>query len=232
VADLIYEGSVKNIYEEIPASAERFGIGSMRFEGDPFSVFDYGEMPWQIDGKGEDLYLESLRFFRVLEDEGIPTHFTGDMGNREIGIFLARMLEYYEIIPGKSVIYRIPIECVYSMVVTPVSSLHGRLRSDEANPADYGLDHVPAIDEVVVLPATRTTYSTKIETTDVYKSLEEMAGLAGLVGNEAGRLDALTIAGAAALARDAEETGLILGDGKFEFVIDFCINFMTADMLI
>ncbi|MBI5347389.1 MAG: hypothetical protein HZB66_02160 [Candidatus Aenigmarchaeota archaeon] len=225
----IYAGSVKDIWQTVPATEKRFGQGYMRYEGDPFSVFDYGEMPWQIEGKGEILCKESGVFFNVLEDAGIPTHFREDRNTREIGIHLARMLDYDKIVPGETIIYRIPIECVFTKVVTPVSSLHGRLRSGRANLEDYGLDHVPERDEVIVLPDIRTSYSTKIETTDVYKSLEEMTELAGLVGNEAERLDQLTRACAEALIADATKIGLFLADGKFEFIMGPGRNLIVGD---
>lgn len=225
----VYKGSVKNVIEGIPATAERFGRGVMHYEGDPFSVFDYGKMPWTIEGKGEDLYKETLHFFDVLEKESIPTHFLNNIGSRMIGIHLARMLEYDEIEPGKTIIYRVPIECVFSKVVTPVASLHKRLMNGKAKPEDYGLTGAPEAGETVILPEVKTSYSTKIETTDVYKGLKEMAELAGLVGNEAERLDELTIAAANALFRDAEKTSLMLADGKFEFVMGPGRNLIVAD---
>lgn len=227
---LLYTGSVKEIFEVEPPTETRFGKGYMRFGSDGLSVFDYGTLPWEIEGKGEDLYLTSLRFFSVLEGKGIPTHFSEDRGNREIGIHLARMLGYDGIEPGKTGIYRIPIECVFSRVVTPVSSLHGRLRKGEAKPEDYGLDHVPARGEVLRLPGLRTTFSTKIEAGgDVYKSLDDLARVAGLVGNESQRLQDLTLAAAEALEEDAADSGLILADGKFEFVMGPGRNLLVAD---
>ncbi len=228
---LIYTGSVKNIHQSEPATERRFGRGYMNFEGDPFSIFDYGRMPWEISGKGEHLWRETKRFRDVLEKAGIPTHFTQeDMGKRKIGIRLARMLKYDEIKPGETEIYRIPIECVFSKVVTPVSSLHGRLRRGEADPKKYGLSRAPKEGEVVELPQIGTSYSTKIETTDVYKGLAEMAKLSGLVANEPERLDALTIVCAQELIDDAADVGLIIGDGKFEFIIGPGRNFSVADI--
>jgi phosphoribosylaminoimidazole-succinocarboxamide synthase len=220
---------VKNIHQDVAPTETRFGRGFMHYDGDPFSVFDYGKMNWTIDGKGEDLYKETLKFFEVLEAEGIPTHFTEDLGPRKIGILLAHMLEYDDIEAGESIIYRIPIECVFSKIVTPVASLHRRLMAGTANIADYGLTKKPEPGETVILPDIKTSYSTKIETTDVYKGLAAMAKLAGLVGNEPERLDQSVIAAAEALFRDAEETGLLLADGKFEYVMGPGRNLIIAD---
>jgi phosphoribosylaminoimidazole-succinocarboxamide synthase len=220
---------VKDVYQEKAATDKRFGSGFMLFGGDHFSVFDFGKMPWEIAGHGDALYRETLRFFQVLEAEGIPTHFTGDRGERKAGIRLARMLGYNDIKPGESIIYRIPIECIFTHVLTPVASLHKRLRTGKADPAKYGLSKAPEKGETVVLPTLGTTYSTKIETKDVYKDLEAMAKLAGLVGNEAGRLDALTLAAAEALIRDSENTGFVVADGKFEYVMGPGRNIIAAD---
>lgn len=228
----IYTGSVKDVHEEVPATAMWFGRGFMYFEGDPFSVFDYGKLPWHIKGKGEGLWKVTKRFCTVLESNGIPTHFQGDPDSwepRKVPILLARMLGYSDIKAGETIVYRVPIECVYSKVVTPVASLHKRLMTGKAKPEDYGLERAPERGETVILPEVETSYSTKIETTDVYKGLAAMAELAGLVGNEPQRLDALTIAAADALFGDAEDTGLILADGKFEYVMGPGRNLIVAD---
>ncbi len=236
MAKFLYKGSVKDIYEIAPATALKFGEGYMHFREHPqfpgegaFSVFDYGEMPWGIEGKHTDLYKETLRFQKVLEDAGIETHFAEDMGDNKIGIKLARMLDYAEIEPGKSIIYRIPIECIFSHAVTPVASLHGRLRRGERNPKDYGLERAPEAGETVILPEIGTSYSTKIETTDIYKGLDAMAKLAGLVGDEKIKLNDMTLKAAKALIDDSRQVGITLADGKFEFVMGPDRNFMVCD---
>jgi phosphoribosylaminoimidazole-succinocarboxamide synthase len=238
MAELLYKGSVKDIYQITPATATEFGQGYMFFRPHKdfpgcgaFSVFDYGEMPWGIKGKHDDLYKETLRFKEVLEDAGMETHFTHDMGDNKIGIKLARMLGYDEIKAegGKGIMYRIPIECVFSHAVTPVASLHKRLMKGERDPKDYGLKRTPEAGETVILPEIGTSYSTKIETTDVYKGLDSMAELAGLVGDEKVRLNDLTIKAAKTLIRDAGQVGITLADGKFEFVMGPNRNFMVAD---
>jgi len=232
LGNVIYRGSVKNIEQYRPPTENHFGSGSMHFHSDGYSIFDYGTMPWEIPRKGEDLCATTHEFARILDDNGLPSHFTGAAteGDRKIGIHLARMLGYDEIKPGESIIYRIPIECIFSSIVTPVSSLHRRLRNGKAEPGDYGLDHVPERDEVVTLPETRATFSTKIEEGgDVYRTLEEMATVSGLVGNEGERLKELTLAGAEALFEACDRTDLRLADGKFEFVMGPGRNLLFAD---
>ena len=227
---IIYRGSVKNIEGYAPSTATRFGKGSMHFHSDGYSIFDYGTMPWKIPGKGRHLYETSLKFFEILKKHGLPSHFSEDLGNKKIGIHLARMLNYDAIVPGETTINRVPMECIFSRTVTPVSSLHGRLRSGKAKPEDYGLDHVPKRDEVITLPQTRATFSTKIEEGgDVYKSLEEMARVSVLVGNEAARLQNLTLEGAEILFEEADKTRIHLADGKFEYVMGPGRNLLFGD---
>jgi phosphoribosylaminoimidazole-succinocarboxamide synthase len=217
----IYRGSVKDIKQVISASDTAFGTGWMEFRDDgSYSIFDYGTMPWGIQGKGGWLYRTSLEFFRVLEEEGMETHYIADLGDRKIKIQLARMPQSYgEIVPGETVVYRVPIECIYSRVVTPVSSFHKRLRSGRAKPEDFGLARPPERGETIILPETRTTFSTKIEAVDVYKDLATLAGMGGLIGDEPEQLRALTVKGGEALMRYGDERGVVVADGKLEFLL-------------
>lgn len=232
MAKLLYTGKVKRILEEIPATATQFGLGYMDMGRSVFSVFDYGEkqpMPFEIKGKNKALYREAIRMFDVLGKAGIRTHFIEGMGNCKIKIRLARMLGYDEIETGKTVVYRLPIECVFSKVISPPASAHGRLRRREESPEKYGADHVPERDEFLVLPEIATSFSTKIEAADVYKDLESLARAAGLVGNEHSELKRLTIAAGELLIKDAEEVGLLIADGKFEFLLGPGRDFYVGD---
>ena len=52
------------------------GIGKFHFS-DRYSVFDWGEMPDQIEGKGAALCLMGAYCFERLEEKGIRTHYRG-----------------------------------------------------------------------------------------------------------------------------------------------------------
>lgn len=59
---LLYRGSVKNVRGEVSAD-------SLLFEfSDRYSVFDWGEMPDQLDGKGTALAIMGKSFFEYLEN--------------------------------------------------------------------------------------------------------------------------------------------------------------------
>lgn len=69
-------GSVKDLEIIKPAYEDQPGIGRFEFS-DRYSVFDWGEMPDQIEGKGRALAVMSAFNFEKLEDAGIRTHYDG-----------------------------------------------------------------------------------------------------------------------------------------------------------
>ncbi|MEM2030369.1 MAG: phosphoribosylaminoimidazolesuccinocarboxamide synthase, partial [Archaeoglobaceae archaeon] len=64
-------GSVKDMIVLKNPNGE-LGEGVFEFSN-RYSVFDYGEMPDKIDGKGASLCLISAFFFERLEEKGIKT---------------------------------------------------------------------------------------------------------------------------------------------------------------
>jgi phosphoribosylaminoimidazole-succinocarboxamide synthase len=69
-------GSVKDL-EVIKKPTQGYvGIGRFHFS-DRYSVFDWGEMPDQIEGKGAALCLMGSYCFEKLEERGIKTHYRG-----------------------------------------------------------------------------------------------------------------------------------------------------------
>ena len=104
--------------------------------------------------------------------------------------------------------------------ITPVSSLNRRLRAGKERPEDYGLDRLPERGETIELPNIRTTFSTKIEQTDIYMPLEELARRAGLVDNEHEKLKWLTARVGEAVINHGNRYGIDVADGKIEFMLD------------
>jgi len=66
-AKLVYRGSVKNVYELKPPTRKKSGVAVFEFTDD-YSVFDYGKMPDQIDGKGQSLALMTAAIFEQIEN--------------------------------------------------------------------------------------------------------------------------------------------------------------------
>lgn len=69
-------GSVKDLTIIKPAYENQPGVGRFRFS-DRYSVFDWGEMPDQIEGKGRALATMAAFNFEGLEKDEIKTHYRG-----------------------------------------------------------------------------------------------------------------------------------------------------------
>jgi phosphoribosylaminoimidazole-succinocarboxamide synthase len=221
---LVKHGKVKDFYlfpgrEPTP---QAFGLGYQEWPDDFFSLFDYGRFPQKIPGKAEAMYRETVHFFDLLKKEGVPNHLVEDMGGRRIKVLAARIPPDYDWIePGKTATYLIPVEVVFSQWVTPVASLHKRLRGGVEKPEKYGLAGVPNKGETVVLKEPKVSRSTKIEATDKYEAevKQDLLKVAGLVGDEPKKLNAMTLQVYDVIKKDAEGSGLVIADGKLEFIM-------------
>src|SRR4030066_1047515 len=69
-------GSVKDLAVIRKPSRNSMGIGGFHFS-DRYSVFDWGEMPDKIEGKGAALCLMGAYCFEKLEEKNIKTHYRG-----------------------------------------------------------------------------------------------------------------------------------------------------------
>jgi len=69
-------GSVKDLLVTEPAYEDRAGAGTFVFS-DRYSVFDWGEMPDHIAGKGRALAVMAAYNFEELERRGLRTHYRG-----------------------------------------------------------------------------------------------------------------------------------------------------------
>jgi phosphoribosylaminoimidazole-succinocarboxamide synthase len=231
---LIKHGKVKDFYlfRGMEPTQEAFGSGYQTWPDDFYSLFDYGRFPQKIPGKAGAMYKETVHFFDLLEDAGIPHHMIEDMSNIKIKVLVARIPPSYDWIePGKTATYLIPVEVVFSQWVTPVASLHERLRKGTEDPAKYGLKHPPERGETVVLKEPKITLSTKIETTDKYEAeiKKDLLKTVGLVGNEPESLKHRTLQIYRLIQKDVEDTGLIVADGKLEYALSPHRNLYAVD---
>ena len=69
-------GSVKDLEIVNKPTPKTIGIGRFHFS-DRYSVFDWGEMPDLIEGKGEALCMMGTYCFERLEEKGVKTHYRG-----------------------------------------------------------------------------------------------------------------------------------------------------------
>ncbi len=69
-------GSVKDLFVTEPAYEDRPGVGTFVFS-ERYSVFDWGEMPDHLPGKGRALAVMAAYNFEELERRGLRTHYRG-----------------------------------------------------------------------------------------------------------------------------------------------------------
>ena len=223
--------SVKDLRVESAPARDALGRGVFEFS-DRYSVFDWGEMPDLIPGKGASLCTMGAFNFELLETEGVPTHYEGVRTPDEETVDLAdapeaptemvvgltqvpdlpfREGEYdydqYHEAAGEN--YLVPLEVVFRNSVPVGSSLRSRF-----DPTDVGLDAGEWPDEPVDLPDTVVEFSTKYEEQDRYLSKREADRIAGSA--DVAELDALARRVNEVVTERAAETGFVHEDGKIE----------------
>ena len=223
--------SVKEFRIEEPATNTELGRGAFVFT-DAYSVFDWGQMPDPIPGKGASLCAMGAFNFERLETAGIPTHYRGVVENghhhpsleavesppREMAIDLTqvpdlphvgRTYDYdaYHEAAGEN--YLIPLEIVFRNRVPVGSSLRTRI-----DPVDVGLDRADWPDRAVDLPDPIVEFSTKYEEQDRYLDREEADAIAGHAAIE----DLVVLAREvnALLTERAATADMVHEDGKIE----------------
>jgi phosphoribosylaminoimidazole-succinocarboxamide synthase len=248
-------GSVKDLEVIINPTPEAMGIGRFRFS-DRYSVFDWGEMPDTIPGKGAALCLMGAYCFERLEKKGIRTHYKGliDLNGKTVPfkqinqptntmevnvvnvyrpeIFAASdgKLEYdYSIYTPKLKNCLIPLEIIYRNSLPEGSSVFRRLKQGKIKPEDLGLDHYPQPGERLTKPI--FDVSTKLEQTDRYLTWGEAKKVAGLTDQEVEEIKKVLGEVNELITEIAARAGLVNEDGKIELVFDDHRRLMVADVL-
>ncbi|MFW5974130.1 MAG: phosphoribosylaminoimidazolesuccinocarboxamide synthase [Natrialbaceae archaeon] len=225
--------SVKSVRVDREPTSAALGRGAFLFS-DAYSVFDWGEMPDTIPGKGAALCTMGAANFEHLEHQGVPTHYLGvgpdavpladalEAGEAptEMAIQIARVPElpfvdgsydYRAFHDAAGERFVVPLEIVFRRTVPPGSSLRSRTA-----PADHGLDLEDWPAETVPLPEPVVEFSTKYEKQDRYLDRSEADRIAGPASIETLEQRAREVE---ALVTDrAEQAGWTHADGKIECV--------------
>jgi len=226
-------GSVKALSVDEPPSSS-LGRGSFVFSDD-YSVFDWGKMPDEIDGKGASLCAMGAHTFELLEDAGVPTHYRGvvsgsdavplcegDGAPDEMAVELTRVpdLPFDETTGGYDYgafhaeggdNYLVPLEVVFRNAVPPGSSLRSRYE-----PHDIGVDEDGWDDETVLLDEPLVEFSTKFEEKDRYLDDEEARRVSGLDDEAFETLRETAHRVNDVVTEHADSVGLSHQDGKVE----------------
>jgi len=224
--------SVKEFRIDREPTATDLGAGRFVFT-DAYSVFDWGQMPDTIPGKGASLCTMGAFNFERLEAAGVPTHYEGVVDEdsevvdlaacekppTEMAIQLTQVpdLPYegkagydydaYHAAVGEH--FLIPLEIVFRNTVPVGSSLRRR-----GDPADYGLDFEEWPDEKIELPEPVVEFSTKYEEQDRYLSRAEADKIAGPA--DIATLKSVALSVNELLNEQAANAGFAHEDGKIE----------------
>lgn len=247
-------GSVKDLEVITKPTRNTMGIGRFHFS-DRYSVFDWGEMPDHIDGKGEALCLMGAYCFEWLEDKGVETHYRGlvdkngkvvtfeeietptsTMEVNLVNVYKPEMrvahgkveYDYSLFIPNlKNCL--IPLEIIYRNGLPEGSSVFKRLEQGKVAIKDLGLDHHPRLGEHFAKPI--FDVSTKLEETDRYVTWEEAKKIAGLSTQEVAAATAVLSKVNDTISQIASRAGLKNEDGKIELAFDNEGNLMVVDVV-
>lgn len=247
-------GSVKDLQIIEKPTPTTMGIGRFHFS-DRYSVFDWGEMPDHIEGKGAALCLMGAYCFERLEERGIRTHYRGLVNgkgkvvsfeelqepSRIMEIHLVNVyrpkayveggkLRYdYTIYSPSLRNYLLPLEIIYRNGLPEGSSVFKRLREGSLTLQDLGLDHVPKPGERLTKPI--FDVSTKLEEGDRYITWREAKEIAGLTDQEVEEIKSLLFRVNGVITEMAERAGMVNEDGKIELAFDPGRRLMVVDVV-
>ena len=247
-------GSVKDLEVIKKPTGQALGIGRFRFS-DRYSVFDWGEMPDHIDGKGAALCLMGAYCFEQLEKKGVKTHYRGlvdskgetvkfSMLKQPSSIMEVSLVNVYKpktnVVNGKIMhdysAYTpnlknclIPLEIIYRNGLPEGSSVFKRLEQAKITLKDLGLNHYPKPGEQLAKPI--FDVSTKLEETDRYVTWQEAQKIAGLTDIELADMKAVLFKADETITKVASKAGLKNEDGKIELAFDEERKLMIVDVV-
>jgi phosphoribosylaminoimidazole-succinocarboxamide synthase len=247
-------GSVKDLQVIQKPTATAMGRGRFLFS-DRYSVFDWGEMPDHIEGKGAALCLMGAYCFEQLEKLGVKTHYCGLVDADGKAVKVADLKEPSSIMEVALVnVYKpkttvadgkifhdysayspnlknclIPLEIIYRNGLPEGSSVFKRLAQGKVTLADLGLDHQPQPGETLATPI--FDVSTKLEETDRYVTWAEAQKIAGLTVTELADIKAVLLKADQTITEAAANAGLKNEDGKIELAFDDQRRLILVDVL-
>ena len=225
----IREGSSKNtlIFKE-PAKYS-FGEGIFEFL-DYFSVFDWGRfLNDPIKGKGAALAAVARKYFKLLQEAGIKSHYQGMEDSTKMKISLVNIPEVYKEVPLDSKNYLLPIEIIHRIYTHSESSDLKKIKTGKRTYQELGYTEMPESNKK--LPKVKIGYSTKLEETDRVLTKDEARILAGLTTGEMEQLEETGIKVSNIITEHCDKVGLMHYDGKIEMAKDLNGDLVVIDVL-
>jgi phosphoribosylaminoimidazole-succinocarboxamide synthase len=245
-------GSVKDLETIRKPTKEAMGIGRFHFS-DRYSVFDWGEMPDHIVGKGAALCVMGAYCFERLEDKGVRTHYRGLVAENGKVVKLKELEEpantmeidlvnvykpsahvkdgklWYDYSKYTSSLrnYLIPLEIIYRNGLPEGSSVFRRLEQGQITTEELGLEYYPKPGEKLSKPI--FDVSTKLEEKDRYLRWREAGEIAGLTSEEVEEVKDLILTVDTMITQIALKAELENEDGKIELAFDPERKLMVVD---
>jgi phosphoribosylaminoimidazole-succinocarboxamide synthase len=247
-------GSVKDLEVIKRPKKNTIGLGRFHFS-DRYSVFDWGEMPDQIENKGAALCIMGAYCFEKLHERGVKTHYRGlidkdgktvnveelkqptsimeiDLVNvfRPMAIMKEGKLHYdYHMYTPNLSNFLIPLEIIYRNGLPKGSSVFKRLEEGGITIEKLGLDHYPRPGERLSKPI--FDVSTKLEEADRYLTWDTAREIAGLTVGEVEDVKALLLRVNKIITQIALKANLENEDGKIELAFDPERRLMVVDVV-
>ncbi len=232
-------GSVKDLTVIKQPTKEELGVGKFTFS-DRYSVFDWGEMPDHIPGKGQSLAMMSAYNFVELRKLGIQSHFISLYGEERTDtndfdpnrpsatmfVHLTRVLPIendYTEFQKDHPHYLIPLEIIFRNGAPKGSSLFKRLEKARGNQAEFeailrslNLTEEPQPGDF--FPKAVYDFTTKLESSDRAISYAEAQRISGLAGEQFDALLTLAQETNEFITDKAVAAGFQHFDGKIEAI--------------
>lgn len=247
-------GSVKDLEIVKKPTKSAMGFGRFHFS-DRYSVFDWGEMPDQIEGKGKALCLMGAYCFEKLEERGIKTHYRGLVTADGKLVFFGELnqptnvMEFnlvnvyrpkirkenkkfvydYSFFTPNLINYLVPLEIIYRNGLPEGSSVFKRLEQGAITLQELGLEHYPKAGERLKKPI--FDVSTKLEEVDRYLTWQEAKKIAGLTDEEVAEVREVLSRVNNVISEIAAAAGLENEDGKIELAFDSERKLMIVDVI-
>lgn len=247
-------GSVKDLEIIEQTSDNQMGVGRFHFS-DRYSVFDWGEMPDKIVGKGASLCLMGAYCFEQLENNGIKTHYRGlidkngncvtinqlDSPTNVMEVNLVNVyhpktnrvndkFEYdYSQYSKKLKNCLIPLEIIYRNGLPSGSSVFRRLKQGKTTLKALGLDHYPLPGERFSKPI--FDVSTKLEDKDRYLTWEKAKKISGLDDGELLSIKNILNQVNSTITSIVSKVNLVNEDGKIELGFDNLRRLIVVDVV-
>jgi len=244
-------GSVKDLVVIKEPTEREEGVGEFVFS-DRYSVFDWGEMPDLIYGKGKSLCIIGAYFFERLEEEGIKTHYEGVVDPEDgklkklkdvksppyrMRIKVLRVIKPkfengrydYSAYRKERGNFLIPLEVIYRNSLPEGSSVFKRLKEGKLKLEDLGLEKMPEPGQKLENPI--IDVSTKLEAVDRYITWNEAKEIACLSDAEVNKIKELSLLADDIISKRVSEVGISNEDGKFEFGFNAKREIIFVDVL-